>query len=106
MDSHSKIKLLGYILITNDVLNNVNLDKILKSNLDYKELRHIQTSPNYLDQLWKDVFAMIKQLRPPTFFVRFTTCINNWPTFIKTLKQLYKKILTKTKNKKLQFTNH
>jgi hypothetical protein len=95
MDSHSKIKLLGCILIANDVSNNVNLHKILKSYLDYKELSHIQTSPDYLDQLWKDVFAMIKQLKPPAFFVRFTTCINNWPTFIKTLKQLYEKILTK-----------
>jgi hypothetical protein len=95
MDLHSKIKLLGCILIVNDVSNNVNLDKILKSNLDYKEHRHIQTSLDYLDQLWKDIFAMIRQLKWLAFFVRFTTCINNWPTFIKTLKQLYKKILTK-----------
>jgi hypothetical protein len=34
---------------------------------------------------------MIRQLGPPTFFVTFMTCINNWPTLIKTLLQLYKK---------------
>jgi len=95
MDSHSKIKLLGYILIVSDVSNNVNLDKILKFDLDYKELRCIWTSPNYLDRLWKDECAMNRQLRPHTFFVRFTTCINNWPTFIKTLKRLYKKLTNK-----------
>jgi hypothetical protein len=68
MDSHLKIKLLGCILIVSDVLKNVNLDKILKFDLDYKELKCIRTSPNYLNQLWKDVYAMNRQLRPPTFF--------------------------------------
>ncbi len=50
MDSHSKIKLLGCILIVSDVSNNVNLDKILKSDLDYKELKCIRTSLDYLNQ--------------------------------------------------------
>jgi hypothetical protein len=62
-----KEKLLGYVLTTSDVLNNINLDKILKFDLSYKELRCIWTLPNYLDQLQKDVFAMIRQLRPPMF---------------------------------------
>jgi hypothetical protein len=35
------------------------------------------------------VFGMIKQLGPPTFFMTFTTCVNNWLIFIKTLKELY-----------------
>jgi hypothetical protein len=33
------------------VLENVNLDKILKSNIRYKELGQIRTFPDYLDQL-------------------------------------------------------
>jgi hypothetical protein len=44
---------------------------------------------DYLDQLCKDVFVMIRQLGPPTFFVTFTTFISNWPVLIKTLKELY-----------------
>jgi hypothetical protein len=43
----SKAKLLGHVLIVFDVLNNVNLDKILKFDLDYKELgctyEHLKT---------------------------------------------------------------
>jgi len=86
-----KTKLLGRVLTTSDVLNDVNLDKILKFDLSYKELGCIQTSLDYLYQLHKDVFAMTRQLGPPTFFIIFTTCINNWSTFIETLKQLYEK---------------
>jgi hypothetical protein len=32
---------------------------------------------------------MIKQLGPPTCFVKFTTCVNNWPILVKTLKYLH-----------------
>jgi hypothetical protein len=35
------------------------------------------------------VFAMIRQLGLPTFFVTFTTSVNNWPILVKTLKELY-----------------
>jgi hypothetical protein len=36
------------------------------------------------------VFAMItRQLGPPTFFMTFTTCVNNWLILVKTLKSLY-----------------
>jgi hypothetical protein len=72
-----KAKLLSHVLKTNDVSTNVNLDKILKSDLRYKELSRIRTSLNYLDHLCKDVFAMIRQLGPPIIFVTFTTCVNN-----------------------------
>jgi hypothetical protein len=70
------------------VSNNVNLDKLLKVNLRYKKLGHIRTSPKYLYRLHKDVFAMIRQLGPPTFFVTFTMGINNWPTLIETFKRI------------------
>jgi hypothetical protein len=32
---------------------------------------------------------MIKQLGPPSFFVTFTTCLNNWSILVKTLKDLH-----------------
>jgi hypothetical protein len=69
--------LLDHVLKANHVSTNVNLDKILKSNLGHKELSRIKTSPYYLDHLCKDVFAMFKQLGPSTFFMTFTTCVNN-----------------------------
>ncbi len=51
-----------------DVIDKPNLDNILKSKLWYRELQTIHSSPNYLHRLTKDVFAMISQLGPPTFF--------------------------------------
>jgi len=41
-----------------------------------RELSHIRTSFDYLNHLCIDVFAMIKQLGPPTSFVTFTTGVN------------------------------
>jgi hypothetical protein len=68
------------------VLTNVNL---LKSNLGHRELNQIKNSPNYLNHFQKDVFAIIKQFGPSTFFTTFTMGVNNWPILIKTLKDLH-----------------
>jgi hypothetical protein len=78
--------LLNHVLKINDVSTKLNLNKILKSNLGYKELNFIRTSPNYLDHLRKDVLAMIKQFGPLTFFMTLTTGVNNWSILVKTLK--------------------
>ncbi len=42
-----------------------------------------------MDRFYKDVFAMIRQLGSPIFFVTFTIGVNNWSICIKTLKKLY-----------------
>jgi len=44
---------------------------------------------NYLYRLQKDLSAMIKQLRPPTFFITFITSVNNRSSLSKTLKKIY-----------------
>ncbi len=87
--------MLDHILKVSNVSTNVDLDKILNLDLGYKELNCIRTSRNYLDHLHKDVFAMIRQLGPPTFFMTFTTCLNNWLILVKTLKSLYDQCIGK-----------
>jgi hypothetical protein len=67
----------------------MNLDKMLKYNLGYKKLGHIRTSLDYLDKFKRMFFLMIKQLRPPTFLVTFTTHVNNWSILVKALKDLH-----------------
>ncbi len=62
---------------SNDVSNNVNIYKLSKSNLGYYELTCIRTFAYYLNHLQKDIFAMIKQFGPPTFFVTFIASVNN-----------------------------
>jgi hypothetical protein len=80
------VKCLIFLIIISDVSTNVNLDKILKLNLGYKKLGHIKTSPNYLNYLCKCVFAMTRQLGPPTFFMMFTIGVKNWSILVKILK--------------------
>jgi hypothetical protein len=72
-----KENLSSWTLIISDVSSNVNLNKILKFDLDYRLLGCIKTFLDYFDHLWKYLFAMIKQLEPPTFLWTFTTCTNN-----------------------------
>jgi hypothetical protein len=79
-----KANLSSQIFTANGVSKNVNLAKI--SDLGYKELSCSKTSPIFFNWLQKDIFIMIKQLAPPSSFVPLTTCINNWPIFVKLLK--------------------
>ncbi len=71
-----------------DVSNNVNLNRILKYDLCYKELGCIQTSHDYVDRVQNNVFMMIKQLGSLTFFLTFITNVNNWLPLVNTLKEL------------------
>jgi hypothetical protein len=69
------------------VSTNVNLHKILKYDLGYREPNHIKTFPYYWDWFQKYVFKMIKQFGLAMFFVTFTTSVNNW--LMMTLKNLH-----------------
>ncbi len=73
-----KGKLFGHQLQARDVINKPNLDVILHSDLGYLDLLGLHTSPNYLSRLRKDVFTMILQLGPQTFFVTFTSVECKW----------------------------
>jgi hypothetical protein len=66
-------KLLRHQFQARDVINKPNLAVILHFDLGYMDLSRLRTSFDYLSRLRKDVFAMIRQLGPPTFFVTFTS---------------------------------
>ena len=68
-----KGKLKGRKIIEKDVKSKPNLDRILKLDIGYIDLRTIRTSPDYLQQLRKNIYAMIRHLGPPTFFVSFSS---------------------------------
>jgi hypothetical protein len=70
-----KAKLIGHVLTSNGVLNNLNIDKNSKFDLGYKKLGHIWTSLDYLDCVHKNILTMIKQLGLPRFFVRFKSML-------------------------------
>ncbi len=55
-----KRKLNDRILTTKQVTNKLNLDKLLWLDLEYHNLTHLRTSPDYLEKLLKYAFAMIR----------------------------------------------
>jgi hypothetical protein len=68
-----KGQLQGRNLLAKDVKYKVNLEKILKSDIGYIDVKNIRISLDYLQQNKKTIFAMIRQLGPPTFFITFTS---------------------------------
>ncbi|XP_059070801.1 uncharacterized protein LOC131860407 [Cryptomeria japonica] len=84
-----KGQLKGKKLIAKDVKEKPNLERMLKSNIGYIDFKRIRISPDYTHQLKKNVFAMIRQLGPPTFFLTFTSAEQNWEPLMTTLQQLH-----------------
>jgi hypothetical protein len=54
-----KVQLQGRKLLAKDVKYKVNLEKILKFDIGYIDFKNICTSPDYLQQNKKTIFAMI-----------------------------------------------
>ncbi len=79
----------GHKLQVKDVKQKPNLERILKSDIGYVDFKRIRISPDYIHQLKKNVFAMICQLGPPTFFVTFTSVEQNWDPLLSALEQLH-----------------
>jgi hypothetical protein len=65
------------------------LEKILKSDIGYIDFKNICISPNYLHQIQKNIFAMIRQLGLPTFFITVTSAKHQWTPLVSTLIELY-----------------
>jgi len=61
-----KGQLKGRNLVAKDVKSKPNLDQILKSDIGYMDLKEIRISPDYLRNLQRNHYAMIRQLGPPT----------------------------------------
>ena len=66
-------ELKGKKITAKEVKSKANLEKTLKTPIAYRSLKVIRTSPDYYENMKKDLFAMIRQLGPPSFFVTFTS---------------------------------
>ena len=65
-----------------------NLDRILKSDIGYMDLKSIRTSPYYHLGVCRNLYAMIRQLGPPTFFLPFSSAEQRWKPLINALKYI------------------
>ena len=86
-------ELKGKKLLAEDVKTKNNLEKILRSPISYRTLKSIRTLPDYFENMKKDLFAMIRQLGPPTFFVTFTSAEHLWVPLCNALYQIENKNL-------------
>lgn len=60
------------------MLSDYSVNKILKLNEGYKVLRTLRGSPPYWERAKKDIFAMIRQLKIPTWFCSFSSAETKW----------------------------
>jgi hypothetical protein len=81
-----KGQLKGKNIKERDVNSNPNLDRILKLDIGYMNLKAIRTSPHYQRHTCKKIYAMIRQLGPPTFFIYFNSAKNRWEPLVNGLK--------------------
>jgi hypothetical protein len=65
------------------------LDNIFKSYLGYHDLKSLHNSYDYFERLRKNLFAMIWQFGPPTFFATFTSIEGLKDPFINALHTLH-----------------
>jgi hypothetical protein len=77
----------GRNLLARDVKYKANLEKILKYDIGYIDFKNIHISLDYLQQNKKTIFAMIRQLGPPNFFITFTS---DWVPLVTTVSALYR----------------
>ena len=77
-------------MLAKDVKYKVNLEKILKSDIGYIDFQNIRTSPDYLQQKKKTIFAMIRQLGPPKFFITFTSAEHCWDPLVASVSNLHR----------------
>lgn len=62
-----------------------SLKQILKSDIGYRFLQPVRGTPPYWERTMKDLYAMIRQIGIPTFFLTFSAGETRWDDVITTL---------------------
>ena len=76
-------------ITVNDVLNNTEELKKLWAKQDLKRfLGTIRSTPVYWEKKKKDIFAMVRQLGTPTFFITFSPSERDWPELLVLMEHL------------------
>jgi len=72
-------------LKANQVTNKQNFNKILKSYIEFQDLVSLWTYLDYTEGLQNNLFTIIHQLGPSTFFVTFTNAKWLWDSLIEVI---------------------
>ncbi|XP_062584623.1 uncharacterized protein LOC134246317, partial [Saccostrea cucullata] len=66
-------------------LDSSKMKKMLKKDECYRFLQTIRGSPAYWEKTMRDLFAMLKQLGIPTFFITFSAAERRWSEIIEAI---------------------
>ena len=86
--SLKRCKLKDMTLTVNDVLNEENVKKLVRLDEGYRIFRTLRNSPPYLESRKKDLFAMIRQLGLPTWFMSLSAADTKWIDLLSCLGKL------------------
>ena len=86
-----KGQLRGRTLLAKDIKYKPNLEQLLKLDIGYIDFKNICISLNYLQQIKNNIFVMIRQVGPPTFFFTFTSAEHEWMPLVNSLSELQRK---------------
>ena len=64
------------------------LDKLVQLDEGYNVFRQLRNSPAYLEARIKDIFAMIRQLSLPTWFMSLSAVDTRWTDLLRMLARL------------------
>ena len=80
-----KCKTKGKIFTASDIKNPEHVNNLVRHNEGYFVFRQLRNSPAYLETRKKDVFAMIRQLGLPTWFMSLSAADTRWTDLIRAL---------------------
>lgn len=80
-----KCKTKGKIYTANEMKCSETVNNLVRHNEGYFVFRQLQISPAYLETRKNDVFAMIRQLGLPTWFISLSAADTRWPDLIRAL---------------------
>ena len=86
-----KHKTKGRKITAGDLKKDGALEKLCYSDDGYRFLRALRGSPPYFEKAKKDLFAMIRQLGPATFFCSFSAAETKWKHLLRILGKLIDK---------------
>ncbi|KAK3105661.1 hypothetical protein FSP39_002926 [Pinctada imbricata] len=89
-----RIKTKGKKITAAQARDQSTLDRIVRLDEGYYIFRQLRNSPAYLATKKKDIFAMIRQLGLPTWFMSLSSADTRWPFLLKSLAKLDGKILS------------
>ena len=79
-------------LTAGSLKNPDTINQIIFKDIGYKFLNTVRGSPPYFQSVAKDLFAMIRQLGPATFFASFSAAETRWKHLLKILGKVVDKV--------------